>query len=316
MTSHAVLTTQSLTFKLRQVQSSNSIFLLQPHLPCVSDANDLTAVPSLSIVAQCKATLELIRSPTSPAAWLRELLPVYNGPYGETGVASPIASQATLAERRSKRDHLTNLPLSEDEFESGWREIRAFESDGQAFKPSVACLVGAWKAVVSASTAHGIDLEREFKLIGLLGILEVDDYPTPLVEAVLWNLTTQESVYTGSICVHEEKCVRWVGATMLEAMGRQSTPISDFLEGWRNELPEQWRTAAMLEALKVSSDLVMRLEDTETLHKGTYTRPTSTTVQFYSNTSDSKSRRESSAGTANGSGKNSRKWHEKFKATR
>lgn len=221
-----------------------------------------------------------------------------------------------MAERRSKRDHLTNLPLSGDEFESGWREIRAFESDGQAFKPSVVCLVGAWKAVVSASTAQGINLEREFKLVDLLGILEADDYPTPLVEAVLWNLTTQESVCTGSICVDAERCVRWVGATMLEAMGKQSTQISDFLEAWKNELPEQWRTAATLEALKVSSDLIMRLEDTETLHKGTYSKPTSTTIQFNSNTSDSTLRKESTAGAPSGSGKNSRKWHEKFKATR
>lgn len=316
MSSNAVLTTHNQTFQLRQVQSSNSIFLLQSDLPSVFDTNGLIAVPNLSVIAQCKATLELIPSPTSSVAWLQQLLPFYNGAHEETSVASSSASQATLAERKSKRDYLTDLPLSEDQFEGGWREIRAFESDGQAFKPSVRCLVGVWKAVVSASTAHGINLGRHFKITDVLDMLEADDYPRSLVETVLWNLMTTESVNVGSMCVDQGKCIRWVGATMLEAMGKQSAPISDFQEAWKNELPEQWRTAANLEVLKVSSDLVVRLEDTESLDKGIYCKPTSTTIQFSSDTSDSTLQKESLAGATSGSGKNARKWHEKFKATR
>lgn len=248
--SHTVLTTHNQTFQLRQVQSSNSIFLLQPHVTSDPGTDDLNIVPDLSIVAECKATLELIPSSTSSVAWLKDLLPLYNGSQEEASFGAP---QVTKAERRSKYDHLTNLPLSVDEFESGWREVCAFEIDGQALRPSVQCLVGAWKAVVSASTAQGIDLGRQFSITDILDILEADDYPRTLFEAVVWNLTLPESVSMGSVCLDKEKCICWVGATMLETLGQRTTPIGGFLEAWKNELPELWRTAATLDALKVIS---------------------------------------------------------------
>lgn len=260
MSSHAVLTTHNQTFQIRQVQSSNSLFLLQPQLPSVPDADALTAVPSLSVIAQCKATLELIPSPTSAAAWLQELLPVYNGPHEEIVVASSNASDNTLAERRSKRDYLTDLPLSDEEFESGWREISAFESDGRALRPSAQCLVQLWRAVVSASTEFGIYLDGPFIISDLLyGVLEADDYPELLVLAVLRDLCppVDGSVSESHVRVNMGKCIRWVGVTMLEALGTQTTPISDFQEAWRNELPESpghFRTAATINALKVSSN--------------------------------------------------------------
>ena len=90
-------------------------------------------------------------------------------------------------------------------------------------------------------------------------MFEADDYPRSLIEAVLRNLITPESVSAGSMCVDEAKCVRWVGANMLEAMGTKSPLISKFPEAWKDQLPEQWRTAATLDALKVGSGLACRL---------------------------------------------------------
>ena len=252
MSSNAVLTTHNQTFQLRQVQSSNSIFLLQPHISSASDANELAVVPDLSIRAQCTATLELIPSPTFPVAWLKETLPIYNGPHEKPSIEYASASPGTMPERRSKRDHFANLPLSDDEFESGWRELCAFESDGQALRPSVLSLISVWKAIVSISTAQGINLGRNFQINDILDMFEEEDYPTSLVDTVLRNLTTLESVSSYSLSLDKEKCIRWVGATTLEAVGEQGTQVGPFLEAWRNELPELWRTAATLDALKVT----------------------------------------------------------------
>ena len=78
----AVLCTNDLTFQLRQVQSSNSIFILRPTES--HGTEDEIPLPSVSATAQCTSTLELIPSDTaaSPALlsrFLRDSLPSYNG---------------------------------------------------------------------------------------------------------------------------------------------------------------------------------------------------------------------------------------------
>ena len=79
---NAVLCTDDSTYQLRQVQSSNSILILQPSESRGSD-NEIPS-PSLSAIAQCTATLELIASDTAASValisrLLRQSLPLYNG---------------------------------------------------------------------------------------------------------------------------------------------------------------------------------------------------------------------------------------------
>ncbi|KAI9873442.1 MAG: hypothetical protein M1830_000409, partial [Pleopsidium flavum] len=110
--SHAVLTTQNQTFQLRQVQSSNSIFLLQPHMVCNAGADAFVAASNLSVIAQCKATLELTSIATSPVPYLEELLPLYKGSQDQVDASYIAAPLAAMGEQRSKLNLLADVPIS------------------------------------------------------------------------------------------------------------------------------------------------------------------------------------------------------------
>ncbi len=78
----AVLCTDDHTFQLRQVQSSNSVFVLQPS-ESHRDDNKFPA-SSLLAIAQCTSTLELVPSDSaasfaSVSRLLKTSLPPYNG---------------------------------------------------------------------------------------------------------------------------------------------------------------------------------------------------------------------------------------------
>ncbi len=88
-------------------------------------------------------------------------------------------------------------------------------------------------------------------------VLEADGYPRALVEAVLRKVGTTEVVdMSGRISPDMTKSVRWVGATMLESLGQEITPISSFQEAWKNDLPEEWRAAATLDIIKVCCGVI------------------------------------------------------------
>lgn len=161
-------------------------------------------------------------------------------------------SPARIAEHRSKLGLLADIPISDEEFERSWRDVCAFESKGQAMRPSVHSLARVWKAIMSAATAQGINVGEQFQMDDLWEVLEADDYPKPLVEALIRKLGTEEDVLvSGWVCPDKDTSIRWVGVTMLEAQEQVSTSVSEFQEAWKNELPEQWRKSATLDALKV-----------------------------------------------------------------
>ena len=49
-------------------------------------------------------------------------------------------------------------------------------------------------------------------------------------------------------------CVPWLGATLLEAhaVDELGMPIEDFMQVWRESLPEAWRKEADIDLIKVS----------------------------------------------------------------
>ena len=87
----AVLCTNDHTYQLRQVQSSNSVFILQPS-ESRCGGNEIPA-PSLSAIAQCTATLELIPSDTATSLAmvsriLKKSLPPYKGIDTDVGLGT------------------------------------------------------------------------------------------------------------------------------------------------------------------------------------------------------------------------------------
>ena len=84
---NAVLCTNNRTFQIRQVQSSNSVFILQPSGNYPGD-NQVPA-QSLSAIGQCTSTLELVPLDTAASSatisqLLKNRLRPYNGPDTDT----------------------------------------------------------------------------------------------------------------------------------------------------------------------------------------------------------------------------------------
>lgn len=78
----AVLCTDDHTFQLRQVQSSNSVYIVRPSESLHED-HEIPS-PSLSAIARCTSTLELVTSDTAASfamvsQLLKESLPQYEG---------------------------------------------------------------------------------------------------------------------------------------------------------------------------------------------------------------------------------------------
>lgn len=192
VTTNAVLCTNDRTFQLRQVHSSNSIFLLKPSEAKNSSEDGNIPTSSVSVVAQCKATLELTPIATSAVQYLKECLPVYRDSLGDISSKIRLLSTSGAAAAGSKLAVLDDAPISSGEFESGWIEICAFETGGQAWRPLASTLHGVWKSVFSAAAVNGLKLDDGFPTSSITSLVEEDGYSTTLLMAVLTRLSSIE----------------------------------------------------------------------------------------------------------------------------
>ena len=106
----AVLCTDDHTYQLRQVQSSNSIYILQPSES--SRGNDRILSQSLLAIAQCTSTLELIPSDTAASLalasqLLKKTLPPYKG--ADTDIESGIDTTLSSKRKRAERSNAKNF---------------------------------------------------------------------------------------------------------------------------------------------------------------------------------------------------------------
>ena len=106
----AVLCTDDRTYQLRQVQSSNSVFILQPSES--SRGNDRIPSQSLLAIAQCTSTLELIPSDAAASfaltsQLLKKTLPSYNG--ADTDIESAIDTTLLSKRKRVERESAKNI---------------------------------------------------------------------------------------------------------------------------------------------------------------------------------------------------------------
>lgn len=246
---HAVLCTPNRTYQLRHVQTSNSVLITQAfeHYP---NGEEELPVPGISAVAACTATLELHHTTDSALPYLKQALPIWHGAEGE--VTTPPSSQAA----RSKYAIFADVPLSSGECDAAWMQLCAFSHNGASFRPSARVRLRLWQALVSAAYSESIDLGSQFLTSDLWKAISDEGYPQGLVEAVLRRLTPEEQdMATGWASIDASKCVAWVGATMLEAQAELGTELltAQFLNGWRDSLPEAWRGGAELSAIQVGS---------------------------------------------------------------
>ncbi|KAI9761032.1 MAG: hypothetical protein M4579_001295 [Chaenotheca gracillima] len=294
--SHAVLCTPDRTFQLRQVHSSNSIFLIEPSAPGISLEDNAASGSTIQVTGSSKETLELI--PTSPPTrfLLRSQLNVYHGPQEADDDFETMPSVSKTAQR-SRMDIFANIPASANEIAQAWRELCAFESSDQSWLPSTSALSRIWRDLTECAALKGVQLGSNFHATDLWPLLEDCGYPHGFYEAILSRLDPNDhpSPHENRV-IDRKKCVPWVGAVLLESCTENGdTTTKDFLKTWADQVPEEWRG-------DVSLDLI----------KGKYSQPTTSTIAF----DHAAVKEEESKGSANAQAKGaprSRKWHEKFR---
>ena len=193
--SNAVLCTDDRTYQVRQVHSSNSVFILQPSEASRLAEDDSIPSSSLLAIAQCTATLELI--PTSPSgiAFLRQALPLYKGPQTNAMKMSKsvmVSTSMEKMEKMGKQAMLENAPLPSNEFDKAWKEMCAFEFEGQAWLPTALELISVWESILSAATVRSVDLGENFVIATLRRVVEEDGHEGVLFDTVINRLRSDD----------------------------------------------------------------------------------------------------------------------------
>ncbi|KAJ5900811.1 uncharacterized protein N7473_004881 [Penicillium subrubescens] len=330
------LCTPSQTYRIRQVQSSNSLHILRPSLGQISRA-DIKVVEeeagetgalnlpdeAVTAIAKCGSTLELHVSPGgfSAVPFLEKSLGLYEKRTGDddgdismdetangSGSLSPV-------ETRKLRDRVfADIPVSSAQCEAGWTGICAFvdEKQGACWRPSARMRLNVWKRLMQGAILQGIDLEKQFLVWDLWkSVLDDDDdseppFPRALLEAVARRLCVADE---GPSLADEIKwasfdkteCTKWVGETYLAATAPTTSSAigrSDFLRAWKDCLPESWREEATLSKLQ----------------EGSYQSPDPTTICFVvPSLRQQVSKTSAAAPAAAAKAKTTRNWHELLK---
>ncbi|KAJ4352368.1 uncharacterized protein N0V89_007716 [Didymosphaeria variabile] len=271
-------------FQIRQVQTSNSVFVTQPAFD--AHGNDIPTSTTCAI-ASCTATLELHPADTPAVAYIEAVLPVYDIVGGEVDA---------IQNDTSKGGVFADVPLSSGQCEQGWAEVVAFELSGSSYRPSVNTLRQVWSSINAAALAEGIRLDSQFLGYDLAEMVQEEGFPAPLALAIFSHLASAGQDTSGQwSCLDRRKTVSFVGKTLLQAKrGSSGHLVADFVEEWKDSLPEAWRGDAALKSIE-----------------GTYDTPTSTTI-VAKGISASRATEAAVPKAAAVKGK----WHERFAKTR
>ncbi|KAF2690388.1 hypothetical protein K458DRAFT_290521 [Lentithecium fluviatile CBS 122367] len=275
---YAVLCTPNKSFQLRQVQTSNTLFVTRPTLEAHGDA---IPAPTTCAIASCTATLELHLADASAVSYLEDALPVYHVVGGEVDAEE---------NRKSKAGVFLHVPLSDGQCEKAWNELIAFELNGSSYRPSANTLSQVWQSINAAALAEGINLDRQFLTNDLAKLVEEEGNPASLAVAVCRHLSQADRDTEDQwCCLDRTKTVAFVGVTVLNArQGKPTFLTADFLEAWKDCLPEAWRADAELKAIE-----------------GAFSLPTSSTICAKSNVvTNTKPATTAAKGKGN--------WHERF----
>ncbi|RPB17605.1 hypothetical protein P167DRAFT_540988 [Morchella conica CCBAS932] len=239
---HAVLTTPTQTFSLRQVYSSNSLLLLKP---------STTDTTGLNVVSTANSYMELIPTIHNAKDLILKHIPVFPLPADITPI--------------TRAEILASIPVSTGEFDAAWKELHCFSCPkGFAYRPAPSAILQTLKTIelVHSVGEDRIELNRYFASL-YDGDDEDDDEEVErcipgLVEAVLSEvgLTNREMVSSMSIC--ERTWMAWLGRLVLEDWASKSKGdmlYASFMTKWKQEAPD-WCSA------------------------GWYTLPTPNTIRF------------------------------------
>lgn len=290
--SNAVLCTPDKTYEIRQVSTSNTVFVTRP----VATSEDVFSSPGLEAIAQPGSTLEVFPAKNvSAIPYIVAALPSYTS----TG-------HYTSSDAISKNDCFANIPLSEGECGKAWTELSCFELSNpkRSLVPSAGMKLKAWKGLLAAATAEGRDLTQSLDQQGIDLLLNDDkEWPKELCMAVLQSMQAHQDE-TDHVELDETKCTIFVGQCLLKDRADASQgPIltTEFVSTWADLVPEKWRLRAEVELLegcscfgKNGKDITWSDNVAGPVPTGTDTAPSET---------------KSTLGAK-------RKWHDKFRASK
>ncbi|KAF3931511.1 hypothetical protein ABW19_dt0205918 [Dactylella cylindrospora] len=306
--SFAVLTTDTETFTIRNVHSSNSIFILKPALiPAVpdSDVNDdgdtdmadslePSSKPGVVVSSTCAAYLELLPQKPNTELILKTLLVEYT---------SPSAPPTRLSEAPSKQQIILDTPASDAEFKIGWLDILGFEMNGWALRLSSGSALDIFRSIstIMYATNGGGNGEWRTEGVAMGDIIEVvdqdgelEDWPKDAIQAVVRSSWEQKRTEDGSISwiFNLSHAAKWIGKHILVSNPSKSFTEKDFLELWKNTVPADCTDYVDLKQLE-----------------GLYTQSALGVVRYIHGEAST------NEGAATGSGNTKKKkWHEKFAA--
>lgn len=218
---HVVLCTQSKTYELRQVQTSNTVLVLRPQKAPLDD--DGVSRKGVQAFATCSSTLEVLCMQATektkwPAQWLQELLPVWSG-------ASSVAGPSL----KSKAHYFAEVPYSDDDIEKAWTFMTAFEEDGHSFRPTERTLLELWQDLRRCVDVTGdIDVEQ------LFSDMRDTDYSRGLIQALINRISVSESL-DRRIKLDRDTTLQWLAVNAIAAKtGSQEA------QSWSESVPPEW----------------------------------------------------------------------------
>lgn len=253
------------------------------------------AVDTMTSIAKCGSTLELHTPPEGFSAipFLMKMLRVYDRELSDgnhdVDMADVTGTETDADVAATINALFADIPISKTQCEQAWTELCAFVSRNSCWRPSPKCKVDVWKRVVEGSVLQGINLEQQFLVNDLWkSVLDDDDenggepFPRGLFEAIVERVCESEpgssvkcefpsflvflplpyqrmaAEYNKGTNIDKPRCIQWVGETYLQAMAPTSGSAigrSEFLNAWKDHLPESWRNEVAFSKLPVRYSL-------------------------------------------------------------
>lgn len=309
-----VLCTPNRTYSLRQVHTSNSLYIAAPNASAASEPGSIPQ-SGIKTISKLGSTLEILpSSETSATPILSQALPVFAG-LDDLDLTTSYSS-------RSKAAIFEDVPFSEGECEQAWIDLVAFQSsldhDGplRGFRPSASVSCKAWKAMLLVATENSINLTASIPSVYNQMLIEgAEEYPKELVKAILRRLSVgpQQS----SIEIDQARTTQWTGLTLLESLWRDFEAVrkNDFIEKWKDALPEAWREGASLSVLGVSQKQLLRSDKANSMQDACKASADGKTLEYVPEDSRTVAKAATEAKPA-AKTTSKRKWHEKFAQAR
>ncbi|EED18171.1 sister chromatid cohesion protein Dcc1, putative [Talaromyces stipitatus ATCC 10500] len=338
------LCTPTKTFRIRQVQSSNSVHVIKPSdgqnevIPLLKrhgDTNKAMNTPeTVTAIAKCGSTLELHgladdESFASAKNMLARMLTVWGGETSfnnddEGDVDMDDSELSTKRMMTVKKSVIDDLPFADTQCRKAWIEICAFVPDNYngedrpVFRPSATVRLDIWKRILEGCILQNIDMEKQFLVHDVWKAIlrDVDDeseerIPRSLFDAIVRRLAEQSGDLGDEndsrlkwSNIDKEVCIKWIGETYLEATApteKRAIGRSEFLNAWKDLLPETWRDETLLSNLPEAS----------------YKHPDPVSIHFVAEPERENVKKEGQDSAGSGAkAKNSRNWHERFKSQR